>query len=126
MIAHALAELPNECVGLLAGHLVGQEGLAVERFPLVNELADPRRFRSEPHGLFQAHRHCRENGLEFLASYHSHPTSAAVPSRTDMELQEWDTLISIIISCVPPVSVRAYWVSKESYREADWQIVDEA
>lgn len=85
LAARAMAEAPLECCGLLAGSR--QEGaLVVSReFPLVNQLASPTRFLSEPAGLFLALREARAMGLEIVAVHHSHPGSEPVPSRTDLE-----------------------------------------
>jgi proteasome lid subunit RPN8/RPN11 len=122
MLAHAQAELPNECVGLLAGT---KDGVVVERFPLVNALAHPRRFESEGKSHLAAERRCRELGLEWLAVYHSHPTSPPVPSKTDTDPDEnlWvgQPVVSLIISLMnPEPEVRGYWLTPHGYREAKW------
>ncbi len=127
MLAHAQAELPNECVGLLAGH---RDGRVVERYPLVNERADlgdgTRRFLSEPRSLFEAEKRRRAAGLEFLAIYHSHPTSPAVPSRTDLENNYSEEVMNLIISLLPPEPVvKAYWLTASDYRDAEFVIVEE-
>ena len=121
MVSHAQAELPNECVGLLAGL---PDGRVRDRYPLVNALADPRRFESEPQSMFAAVKRCREQDFEFLAVYHSHPTSPPVPSGTDLEQNYWPGVVSIIISLLPTQpEVRAYWLEPASYREAEWVVV---
>src|SRR5438876_9285072 len=80
VVAHARAEYPNECCGLLAG-----SGDRVTKYlPVVNELASPTAYRSEPHGLFAAYKAMRAAGLDLVAIYHSHPTSAPVPSQRDL------------------------------------------
>jgi proteasome lid subunit RPN8/RPN11 len=124
MLAHARAELPNECVGILAGK---KDGLVVERYPLVNSLASPRRFESEARSLFEAERRRREQGLEFLAVYHSHPTSPPVPSGidTDPEVNFWvgEEIVSLIISLSSSEPlVKGYWLVPHGYSEAEWEI----
>jgi len=124
MMAHALAEAPNECVGMLAGTSDGQ---VLEHLPLVNALADPRRFVTEGRSQLQAERRCRELGLQILAVYHSHPTSPPVPSRTDTDPEEnlWvgQPVASVIISllCTPP-EVQVWWLEPHAYRPARWRI----
>src|SRR5262245_17238518 len=81
MLAQAVAELPNECGGLLAG----RDGRVTHRYPLTNALASPVRYESDPKELFAAEKDMRRQGTELLAIYHSHPTSEPVPSRTDLE-----------------------------------------
>src|SRR5438067_13873196 len=85
MIEQARAEQPNECCGLLAGVTAGEAGQVRCRYPLVNAAASPALFESDPRSTFDADRDMRRRGLEVLAVYHSHPTSAPVPSRTDLE-----------------------------------------
>ncbi len=82
ILAQALAELPAECCGLLAGRLSedGTIGQVSHRYALVNALASPTEFISEPRSMFAAVRDMRSKGIEVLAVYHSHPTSAPIPS----------------------------------------------
>jgi proteasome lid subunit RPN8/RPN11 len=128
MIAHALSELPNECVGLLAGT---PDGKVVERFPLINALADPRRFESDGKSQLHAERRCRELGIEILAIYHSHPTSPPIPSKTDTDPEQnlWvgQPVVSLIISLMDaePV-VQAWWLTAHAYRPAEWEVVDQS
>ncbi len=127
MIAHANAELPNECCGLLAGRFAETGiGRVERRYPLVNAEQSPVRFLSEPASLLAAHRDCRQRGLEFLAMYHSHPTSEPKPSRTDLERNYWPNLVSLIISLrASQAEVRGWWLGADSYREVEWTIIGE-
>jgi proteasome lid subunit RPN8/RPN11 len=106
---------------MLAGFL---DGLVVEHYPLVNALADPRRFESDARSMFEAEKRRREEGLEFLATYHSHPTSPAVPSRLDLELNYSEEIMSLIISLLPPrPSMKGYWLTSHGFREAEFTIL---
>jgi proteasome lid subunit RPN8/RPN11 len=83
MVAQARAEFPNECCGLLGGTISGDDnaiGRVSRRYPLVNALASPVEYLSEPTGMFRAVRDMRQQGIEVLAVYHSHPSSEPVPS----------------------------------------------
>jgi [CysO sulfur-carrier protein]-S-L-cysteine hydrolase len=128
MVAQALAERPNECCGLLAGIIVTEEanvriGRVVERFPLVNALASPTEYESEPRGMFEAVRAMRRRGLDVLAVYHSHPTSEAVPSKKDLVRNYSPEVVNFIISLTTePPTVRGWWLSESEYREADWDV----
>lgn len=122
MLRHAKAEAPNECVGILAGNT---DGTVVERYPLVNALASPRRYESDARSMFEAEKRRRAAGLEFLAVYHSHPTSAAVPSKIDLENSYCEDVMCVIISLLPPApDVKAYWLTARDYQIADYQIAD--
>jgi proteasome lid subunit RPN8/RPN11 len=134
MMAQALAEQPHECCGLLAGLLIAPKegdapaeavGQVVERYPLVNAAASPVEFLSEPRSLFAAHKDMRQRGLEILAVYHSHPTSEAVPSRTDLARNYSPDVVNLILSLTTrPPTVRAWWLTDADYREAVWEIVE--
>jgi [CysO sulfur-carrier protein]-S-L-cysteine hydrolase len=135
MVAQAVTELPNECCGILAGTVIetGPEpgrrvGRVVKRYPLTNdEEKEPRRrFNAESDCLFAAHKDMRQLGLETLALYHSHPTSAPIPSATDLERNFWPQTVSLIISLTgPKPEVRGWWLGEKDYREAEWTCVEE-
>jgi proteasome lid subunit RPN8/RPN11 len=132
MIAQAVAEHPNECCGLLAGVReegnTGDEAVArvLRRYPLVNALASPREFLSEARGMFDADKEMRLRGLDLLAVYHSHPTSHAVPSRTDLERHGMEEVTCFIVSLTTdPPTVRAWWLTDDNYREAVWDAVED-
>jgi proteasome lid subunit RPN8/RPN11 len=154
MIGQARAELPNECCGLLAGTLIEpgawqrlwlwlrrwlartgigpipaglvRRGRALRRYPLVNEAASPTEYLSEPHSMFAAEKDRRAHNLEFLAVYHSHPTSEPVPSCTDRERNYSPDVMNLIISLKAAPVVRAWWLTAESYREAEWVLSEES
>jgi proteasome lid subunit RPN8/RPN11 len=127
MLWHALAERPLECCGLLAG-VIRDDGVGEVRlrYPLLNAAASPIEFESDPDSHFSAwHDICRQ-GLEVLAVYHSHPTSHPVPSRKDLERNYWQQAVALIISLTTtPPMVRGWWLSAETYREAEWFIREE-
>jgi [CysO sulfur-carrier protein]-S-L-cysteine hydrolase len=124
VIAQARAEYPNECCGLLAGRVEGGVGLVVRRYPLLNALASPTEFESEPRGLFEAEKDRRRRGLEFLAVYHSHPTSAPVPSRTDLARNYYPDTVWLIVSLADPAAplMRGWWLREASFDEAEWEV----
>jgi proteasome lid subunit RPN8/RPN11 len=130
MVSQAQTELPNECCGLLAGRMVsdagGPVGRVLRRYPLVNAAASPREFDSEPRSLLAAHKEMRRESLDILAVYHSHPTSRAVPSPTDLERNNYgSSVVNLIVSLQTDVpDVRAWWLEPDGYREAVVNWVD--
>ena len=122
-----MAERPAECCGLLAGAMPA-DGTArvVCRYPLINSLASPREYLSDPRSMFEAVRDMRSRDLEILAVYHSHPTSPPIPSRTDLERNYSPDVINFIISVsTTPPETRAWWLTANGYQAAQWEIVDE-
>jgi len=130
MVAQAVAELPNECCGLLAGTGRSEQapsaaplGLVVQRYPLVNAAASPVEYLSNAESMFTAVRDMRRRGIDILAVYHSHPTSDPVPSRKDLERNYSPDVINLIISLkTGTAEVRGWWLTAAGYREAKWEI----
>ena len=121
MIDHAHGEAPNECVGLLAGVIEGGVGVVRARYPLVNAAASPIEYLSEPKSMFAAHRAMHKYSQDILAIYHSHPTSAPVPSRTDIARSYSPDVVNFIISLLRETPLlRAWWLNEDGYRELDW------
>lgn len=123
VIAHARAEQPLECCGLLAGHIADGIGTVSARFPVKNDATSPTEYLSNPRDMLTAFRTMRERGLELLAIYHSHPTSEAVPSRRDIERNTYgETAAHVIVSLAgsEPV-VRAWWLTEMDFREVESQ-----
>jgi proteasome lid subunit RPN8/RPN11 len=123
LLEHARAELPNECCGLLAGRKDSGIGRVERCYPLVNALASPVEYESEPRGMFEAERDMRRRGIEVLAVYHSHPTTAPLPSRQDMERSYSPNVVNLIVSLKEKEpAVRAWWLSPGSCFEAQWEL----
>jgi proteasome lid subunit RPN8/RPN11 len=74
---HAEAEAPNEACGLIAI----RDGVAERYVPGINELASPYRFKWRPVDPMDAF--LEDEGYE-IAIFHTHPETAAKPSRTDL------------------------------------------
>ena len=120
-MAHYQAALPNECCGLLAGTIDGA-GLvadATDHYPLRNELESPVEFLSNPADMFAAHKEMRRNGTEILAVYHSHPTTAPVPSVHDLARNWMPNVVQIIVGLsAGTVELRGWWLMESTYQPA--------
>jgi proteasome lid subunit RPN8/RPN11 len=80
MIAHARAELPKECCGILAGR-----GESVARvFRARNADDSEYTFHIDDRDLLRISKEIDDLELELIGFYHSHPWSEATPSRTDI------------------------------------------
>lgn len=99
MTAHAEADYPHECGGLLLGHLAADNAkTVVETLPMVNT-ADVEtrhdRVLIDPRDLMKAERYARGKGVDVIGYYHSHPDDEAVPSQFDLDhaLPVWSYII---------------------------------
>ena len=89
---HARAEAPNEACGLVAL----RDGVAERYLPGVNAAASPYRFELKPRDPLDFY--LEDDGYE-LAVFHSHVSSPARPSRTDVEsIGLWEGKPYLILS----------------------------
>ena len=123
LVRHARDESPNECCGLLAGRIEDGVGVATTRYEVENALHSPTEYATDARGMLRAFRAMREDGLELLAVYHSHPTSGPVPSKRDVEWNTYgETVVHLIVGLGgPEPAVRAWWLTETGYREAEME-----
>jgi proteasome lid subunit RPN8/RPN11 len=94
IIAHARAEAPAECCGMLVGR-----GRSIdEAVRARNIAASPTRFLIDPKDHIDTRRAARGRGLEVLGFYHSHPQSPAWPSETDVAEATYPEAVYLIAS----------------------------
>jgi proteasome lid subunit RPN8/RPN11 len=112
MLAHAREEAPRECCGLLVG-----TGETVVRSVRARNLdTKATRYLIDPEDHFAAIRAARAERLEVIGAYHSHPSSAPVPSPTDIaEANSGPEFLYVIVSLVND--------EVQAYRIADGQFV---
>ena len=82
MIAHAKADAPNECCGMLAG----VDGKVKQVYQVRNAEPSPVKYVMEPEAQFRVFEEVDAEGWEILGFYHSHTFSEAYPSPTDVRL----------------------------------------
>ena len=94
IVAHARAEAPAECCGML----IGRDASIDEAVRAKNIAAGPTRFLIDPKDHIDAIRAARHRGLEVLGFYHSHPHSPAWPSPTDVTEAAYPDSVYLIVS----------------------------
>ena len=94
IVAHARAECPAECCGML----IGRGASIDEAVRARNIAASPTRFLIDPGDHIDARRAVRGRGLEVLGFYHSHPHSPAWPSPTDVAETAYPDAVHLIVS----------------------------
>jgi proteasome lid subunit RPN8/RPN11 len=125
MLVQASAERPYECCGLLAGRISADGAIAevTERYALINELQSPIEFQSEPRNHLAAERDMRRRELDVLAVYHSHPTSAPIPSRLDRERNYSERVMSLIVGLDGgSADVRGWWLTAAEYQPGRFEV----
>ena len=81
MVEHAIAEVPNEACGLLAG----TNGRAERFYPIRNTDQSPMTYNLDHHEHERALEDLDQKGWEVVGIFHSHTHTEAYPSRTDVE-----------------------------------------
>src|SRR5256885_14853456 len=100
MRAHGERDYPFECCGLMLGRFEGDGKRVSETYPISNareEEAKRNRFLIRPEELVRGEKYAREQGLDVVGFYHSHPDDAAVPSQYDLE-HAWPTYSYIVVA----------------------------
>jgi proteasome lid subunit RPN8/RPN11 len=94
IVAHARAEAPNECCGIVATN----DGRAHEVFPATNKFASPLRFEIDEPDLIRIWRAIDDADLDVGAIYHSHTRTPPEPSQTDINgAVQWPGALWIIV-----------------------------
>ena len=117
ILTHAMHHSSVEVCGLVSA----KDGVPFEAYPIRNCACNSSvRFEMEPKQLIDTVRSFRESDETLFAIYHSHPTSAAIPSETDVAEAEYPEAI-LHSSCPLPRMCRI-WHSKKSNtdRQLKW------
>ena len=106
LLAHARRDPQIECCGLLAG----RNGVISVILPARNALISATGYEIAPAELFSLFRRMRQEGLDHLGIYHSHPNSDNAPSPTDIERAYYPDAAYFIVSPRPDAAraVRAF------------------
>jgi proteasome lid subunit RPN8/RPN11 len=112
MIAHAREDHPDEACGVI----VGPEGCDVPTrlVRMINADRSPTFFRFDPQEQFELYKVMSAAGEEIVVVYHSHTSTEAYPSRTDIAIASEPQAHYVLVSTAEsgasegPISVRSY------------------
>jgi proteasome lid subunit RPN8/RPN11 len=124
MVAHAVADEPNECCGLLAG----TNGVITEIHRATN-VAEDKRVRYDVHDsqLVRMFAEFHRSKVEHLGIYHSHPRSEAWPSKTDRRLAYYNDVVYFIVSLAQAhPRVKAFRLLKTRLEDDDAAVSEES
>jgi proteasome lid subunit RPN8/RPN11 len=121
LIAHARVEAPNECCGMVAVRVDGdQPARAARVHRAVNTAASPLRFEVDGRELLRTIDEIEGEGRELGAIYHSHTRTAPYPSQTDINFAaNWPGVEWIIVGLAGDEApeVRSYLIDGGEVRE---------
>ncbi len=121
IVAHARADLPNECCGLLGG----RDGELTSVHRARNAAATWLRYELHPADQLRIMNRIEADGEELRGIYHSHTKSEAYPSQTDINLAAaWPDPLYLICSLEDadaPV-VRAFEIRDGAVEEVDLDV----
>lgn len=86
MVLHAERTYPNECCGAMLGHIEGDKKIVTRAVPLENAFTGEQRERYEIRSvdLLAAEKAARQDGLDLIGIFHSHPDCEPYFSETDL------------------------------------------
>ena len=119
MVAHAQADAPNECCGMIAS----RDGEAVELHRAGNAAASPLRYEIDGAEQYRIQMAIDDAGLDLGAIYHSHTRSAPYPSQTDINLAFYPEALYVIVGLAgAQPDVRAYEICDGQVQDAELTI----
>jgi proteasome lid subunit RPN8/RPN11 len=121
IVAHARAEAPNECCGMIAA----RDGQAVAVHRATNSAASPLRYEIDGMEQYRIQTAIEDAGLELGAIYHSHTRSDPIPSQTDINLAFYPEALYVIVGVKgDEPAVRAWEIADGGYTERPLQVED--
>jgi proteasome lid subunit RPN8/RPN11 len=123
IVAHARADAPNECCGMIAA----RDGVAVAVHRARNAAASPLRYEMDGMEQYRIQTAIEDAGLELGAIYHSHTRSAPEPSQTDVNLAFYPEALYVIVGVAgDEPDVRAWRIVDGAVSEAALEVEDGA
>ncbi|HTU51575.1 MAG TPA: M67 family metallopeptidase [Acidobacteriaceae bacterium] len=88
---HGEEAYPNECCGVLLGHMEEDGNTVIDAVSAENTRSDSahNRYHIAPQELIRIQHQARRRGLDIVGFYHSHPDHPAEWSKTDLEEAHW-------------------------------------
>ena len=93
LLSHSLAELPNECCGLLLGKQAIERAVPMRSIPPA-----PDAYYMDPEQQIEVFTAMESSGEQLLGIYHSHPKGPVEPSGMDVQLAFHSDALYVIIS----------------------------
>lgn len=121
IVAHARQEAPHEVCGMVGG----SGATATRVYPTDNPDASALTYSIDPQEAFSVIRRMRDDGVDFIAVYHSHPATEPYPSPTDQAKAGDSDLIYAIVSLRRPDAPEIRAFKMNDGRVAEFKVVIE-
>jgi proteasome lid subunit RPN8/RPN11 len=116
IVAHALADAPDECCGMIAS----RDGTAVAVHRAENAAHSPLRYEIDGPEQYRIQMEIDDADLDLGAIYHSHTRSAPYPSQTDINLAFYPDALYVIVGVAgAEPEVRAYTIRDGQVAEGE-------
>jgi [CysO sulfur-carrier protein]-S-L-cysteine hydrolase len=116
LVAHAVADAPNECCGMVAS----RDGEAIKVFRAANTAASPLRYEIDGAEQYRIQMEIDDQGLDLGAIYHSHTRTDPYPSQTDINLAFYPDALYIIVGLAgDQAEVKAYEIRDGKVADAE-------
>jgi proteasome lid subunit RPN8/RPN11 len=120
IVAHAQADAPNECCGMIAS----RDGEAVRVYRAENAAASPLRYEIDGAEQYRIQMAIDADDLDLGAIYHSHTRTAPYPSQTDINLAFYPEALYVIVGVAGDApEVRAYEIRDGTVADAELEVV---
>lgn len=119
IISHCRKVYPHEACGILAG-----KKRAVKKiYKMTNIENSGVSYMMEPKEQFIVMKEMREEGLDMVAIYHSHPHSDAYPSPRDIKLAFYTETVYVIVSLINEPKIKAFTINEDGVNEVEMKVV---
>ena len=120
IIVHGRGESPLEACGYLAE----KDGVVCKYIAMKNVDASPVHYSMEPKEQFNAVRSCRAAGFTIRAVCHTHPETAAYPSKEDIRLAYDPNLSYVIVSLAETTpTIHSFIIRKDDVIQEEIEII---
>lgn len=127
IVAHARRDHPDEACGIVAG-AIGSD-LPTRHIPMLNAAMSPTFYEFDSVDLLKLYRDMDDRGEDPVVVYHSHTSTEAYPSRTDINLAAEPNAHYVLVSTRAtgnadgPFDFRSYRIIDGVVTEEEVQIV---
>ena len=112
----------------VCGLIGSKNDLPCSCYPIKNITENPKqRFELDASQQIVAMSQMRDHGEQLFAIYHSHPSTPAMPSITDLKLSAYPDILNLIISLNTKgvLEMRGFKIHQQTAREIGLSLVEE-